>query len=61
MLCKAVAFMSGYKDDTELTQRSLLFNQENCVSYILRPGFLIKYPGYVWNFLRQNFKPDIVF
>ena len=52
MLCKAVAFMSGYKDDTELTQRSLLFNQENCVSYILRPGFLIKYPGYVWNFLR---------
>ena len=36
MLCKAIAFMSGYKDKSELRQRSLLFNQENMVSYVLK-------------------------
>lgn len=29
------------------------------VSYILRPGFEIKYPGFVWNFLKNTFKSEL--
>jgi len=39
LLARAVAFMSGYKDEANVKQRSLLFSQENMVSYVLRPGF----------------------
>jgi hypothetical protein len=60
MLARALAFMSGYKDKSLLKQRSLLFSQEGMISYILRPGFEIKYPGFVWNFLKSTFKPELV-
>lgn len=54
---RAIAFISGFTE--KLKQRSLLCCLEGYVTYIARTSSEFRGPGYIWGWLKNNFKPEV--